>query len=104
MVYARSTSHEKAVEHRVLRQRHQQLKLVSHRSGIPVGKHDFGHLLISVVLSVDDLQPEHAAVEGNRRLHIGDRNADMIKTKQTRKPAARSEGSLVMHIRVPDWV
>ncbi len=45
----------------------------------------FGHLLLSVVLSVDDLQPEHVTVEANRRLHIGDGNADMIKTEQTRK-------------------
>jgi hypothetical protein len=91
-VYARSTSHEKAVEHRVLRQRHQQLKLVSHRSGVAVGKHDLGYLLLRIVLTVHDLQAEDVTVEGNRRLHVGDGNADMIKTKQTRKHSGEIGG------------
>ena len=104
MVQAGSTSHQKAAEHRVLRQRHQQLKLVARRSGLAGRQHDLGHLLLSVVLAVHDPQPKQVTVEGDRRLQIGDGDTDMIKTESDPgSTAARSGGLLVMHIRVPDW-
>src|SRR5215211_4074537 len=83
VVQARSASHQKVVEHRVLGQRHHELKLGSPRSGLPGSQHDLGHLLVEVFLAMHHLEPEQVNVEADRFLQISDRDTYMIKTEQT---------------------
>ena len=78
---AGSASHQKAVEYRAFCQRHQQLKLVAHRSSLAARQHDFGNLLVKVVLTMSDLQPKQVTVEGDRCIQIRHRDTDMIKTE-----------------------
>jgi len=85
VVQTGSASQQKALDRRVLGQGHHELKLVSRESGPGSCQHDLRDLLVKVVLTMYDLQPEHVSVEGDRGLQIGDRYADMIKTEQTRE-------------------
>ena len=81
MVQTRSTSHQKAVEHRAFGEWHQQLKLIARRSYRAGGQHDLGNLLVEIVFSMCDLHPKLVAVKRDRLVQIRHCDADMIKTK-----------------------
>jgi hypothetical protein len=80
---AAPASHEKAPEHRVFVQWHQELKLIAFLSAFSTGQHHLGHLLVKILFAMHDPQTEQVTVEGHRCVQIGDCDTNMIKTEQT---------------------